>query len=263
MVNNFDVSKLGPRGFRVLVDEYDVPLPDGSIVDNGLKFRNEFHLNPLCAADFFVPCGGRPESVDLSNFRQLLNANGEPRFKYIVEGANLFFTQEARLRLEKAGAIVFKDASANKGGVTSSSLEVLAALAFTDSEFSENMQVHGGVVPQFYREYVVEVQQIIERNAALEFEAIWQEAAKTGKPKSVISDEISYAIVRLNEELRSTALWENVELRNSVLQAALPKLLLNKLGIETLLKRVPESYMQAIFGAYLASRFGTFYEGRG
>lgn len=103
--------------------------------------------------------------MDLGNFRQLIGPNGEPRFKYIVEGANLFFTQEARLRLERAGAIVFKDASANKGGVTSSSLEVLAALAFTDAEFEENMQVHGDKVPQFYQDYVVEVQQIIENNA--------------------------------------------------------------------------------------------------
>jgi glutamate dehydrogenase len=60
-----------------------------------------------------------------------------PRFKVIVEGANLFFTQETRLILENAGVIIFKDASANKGGVTSSSLEVLAALALNDVEFSE------------------------------------------------------------------------------------------------------------------------------
>ena len=56
-----------------------------------------------------------------------------------MEGANLFFTQEARLCLEKAGVIIFKDASANKGGVTSSSMEVLAALAFTDDEFVKHM----------------------------------------------------------------------------------------------------------------------------
>jgi glutamate dehydrogenase len=36
---------------------------------------------------------------------------------------NRFITQEAKLRLEKAGCIIYKDASANKGGVTSSSLE--------------------------------------------------------------------------------------------------------------------------------------------
>lgn len=45
------------------------------------------------------------------------------------------------MELEKAGVIVFKDASANKGGVTSSSLEVLAALVLTDAEFEAHMTV--------------------------------------------------------------------------------------------------------------------------
>jgi glutamate dehydrogenase len=144
MISHFDTTKLGPNGFRILIDEYNVKLPDslgGYTIDNGLKFRNEFHLDRLSSADLFVPCGGRPEAVDLTNVNTLLNEDGTPRFKYIVEGANLFFTQEARLRLEKAGAIIFKDASANKGGVTSSSLEVLAALSFTDEEFADTMQV--------------------------------------------------------------------------------------------------------------------------
>ena len=45
----------------------------------------------------------------------MFDEEGKPKFKYIVEGANLFFTQDARLQLEKAGVILFKDASANKG----------------------------------------------------------------------------------------------------------------------------------------------------
>ena len=88
----------------MLVDEHDVGLPDGSVVEDGLCFRNEFHLNPLSSADVFVPCGGRPEAVDINNVHMLMGEDGKPRFKYIVEGANLFFTQDARLRLEQAGA---------------------------------------------------------------------------------------------------------------------------------------------------------------
>jgi len=45
----------------------------------------------------------------------LIDAEGKPHFKYIVEGANLFFTQQARLHLEKRKVILFKDSSANKG----------------------------------------------------------------------------------------------------------------------------------------------------
>ncbi|KAL5039431.1 NAD-dependent glutamate dehydrogenase [Batrachochytrium dendrobatidis] len=255
MVIDFDLSKLSAQGFRILVDENNVRIPDGTVIESGLKFRNEFHLDTMACADLFVPCGGRPEAVDLNNVHTLFKQDGTPRFKYIVEGANLFFTQEARLRLEKAGVVIFKDASANKGGVTSSSLEVLAALSFSDEEFLENMQVRNKVVPTFYAEYVKNVQQIIEKNAECEFEALWREAERTGRAKSILSDELSIAIVRLNEELQHTTLWDNVPLRKVVLNEAFPKTLLEKVGLDTLLKRVPESYVKAIFGSFLASRF--------
>ncbi|KAF9123510.1 NAD-dependent glutamate dehydrogenase, partial [Linnemannia schmuckeri] len=222
MISNFDISKLSPKGFRVLVDEVNVKLPSGEIIDDGLSFRNNFHLNPMVKTEVFVPCGGRPESVDLQNVGRLLDADNHPRFKYIVEGANLFFTQEARLRLERAGAVVFKDASANKGGVTSSSLEV---------------------------------QTIIERNAQLEFEALWREHQRTKTPRSILSDDLSLAIVKLNENLQQTSLWDNLALRKVVLEEAFPNMLLKQVGLETLMKRVPENYVRAIFGSYLASRF--------
>ena len=65
------------------------------------------------------------------------------RFKYIVEGANLFISENARGLLEDAGIILFKDASANKGGVTSSSFEVMACLGLgvDDKSFTENMTI--------------------------------------------------------------------------------------------------------------------------
>ena len=50
-------------------------------------------MDERSSATLFVPCGGRPEAVDLGNVSTLLKADGSPRFKYIVEGANLFFTQ--------------------------------------------------------------------------------------------------------------------------------------------------------------------------
>jgi NAD-specific glutamate dehydrogenase len=56
----------------------------------------------------------QPESVNITNVSKLFDADGKPHFKAVVEGANLFFTQQARLHLEKKGVIVFKDSSANK-----------------------------------------------------------------------------------------------------------------------------------------------------
>jgi glutamate dehydrogenase len=191
-VRFFDKSKLSPRGFFVDIDDNDLTLPDGTIVSSGLDFRNNFHLNPLSVADIFVPCGGRPgskfrtsfsyfaESVNLNNVNMLLDEQTKkPRFKVIIEGANLFFTNDSRRFLEERGVVLYKDASANKGGVTSSSLEVLAALSLSDGEFEEHMTVKGEIPPPFYSAYVVEVQQKIEENANLEFECIWKEHEKS------------------------------------------------------------------------------------
>ncbi|KAJ1732739.1 NAD-dependent glutamate dehydrogenase [Coemansia biformis] len=256
MIQHFDTAKLSPAGFRVLVEDFQVALPDGTLVNDGLSFRNTFHLNRMAAADFFVPCGGRPESIDINNVGQLFEEDGSARFKYVIEGANLFFTQDARLRLEKAGVHLFKDASANKGGVTSSSLEVLAALALNDEAFGRLMcKQDDGSLPAFYQEYVADVQKAIEANAAREFECLWNEALRTGRPKSILSDELSVAIVELRKSLETTNLWDNLPLRRLVMSEALPARLLREIGLDTILERVPLNYLKAIFGAFLASHF--------
>ncbi|KAI9892079.1 MAG: glutamate dehydrogenase (NADP(+)) gdh1 [Vezdaea aestivalis] len=255
MISGFDVAKLSPEGYRILIDESNIRLPSGELVNNGTTFRNTFHLRTAQKFDSFIPCGGRPESIDLASVSKLI-VDGKTTIPYIVEGANLFITQDAKLRLEKAGTILFKDASANKGGVTSSSLEVLASLSFDDKGFVENMCISDeGIAPPFYKEYVKGVQETIKRNAALEFEAIWREHQQTGVPRSVLSDTLSVAITKLDEELQNTDLWHNMALRKSVLKDALPKLLLEKIGLDLILERVPDNYLRAIFGSYLASRF--------
>lgn len=63
----------------------------------------------------YVEIHSSPEAVNISNMAALIDAEGKPHFKYIVEGANLFLTQQARLHLEKRKVILFKDSSANKG----------------------------------------------------------------------------------------------------------------------------------------------------
>jgi len=58
-----------------------------------------------------------PEAVNISNAAGLIDQDGKPHFKFIVEGANLFFSQQARLYLEKRRVVLFKDSSANKGAL--------------------------------------------------------------------------------------------------------------------------------------------------
>jgi len=117
------------------------------------------------------------------------------------------------------------------------------------------MCVKDGVIPDFYTRYVENVQQIIEENAHLEFEAIWREHARTNKPRCVLSDKLSLEIIKLDEELQHTGLWDNVSLRKIIMEEALPNTLLDQLGLDTILERVPVPYLKSIFGSYLASRF--------
>ncbi|GMF17792.1 unnamed protein product [Phytophthora lilii] len=258
-ISGFDTSKLSSEGYQVLVSHNDVTLPNGEVVENGTEFRNLFHLRPSLTADFFVPCGGRPAAVNLNNVEQFMyREDGRTlRFKYIVEGANLFFTQDARTRLEDAGVILFKDASANKGGVTSSSLEVLAALSMTDEDFAEHMQVDEatGKRPAFYADYVKEVQKRIDLNAQREFECIWREHERSGTYYSVLTNQLSERITDLSAKIQHSGLWENKALREKIFADGFPEILLAKTPKEELLKRLPESYTRAFFASQLASRF--------
>lgn len=256
MISEYDMTKVSKDGYRVLCEDNNVTLPNGENINNGTSFRNTYHLRDTGMTDIFVPCGGRPESIDLISVNRLIQ-DGKTTIPYIVEGANLFITQDAKLRLEAAGCILYKDASANKGGVTSSSLEVLASLSFDDAGFVENMCIDAktGQAPQFYNEYVREVQAKICENARLEFEAIWREHEETGVPRSILSDKLSNAIITLDEELQHSELWTNETIRHAVLKDALPNLLLQKIGLDTIISRVPDTYLRAIFGSYLASRF--------
>ena len=255
MVENFNLSLLSPKGFMVNIKDRDVTLPDGEKVENGLDFRNNFHLHPKFRADIFVPCGGRPSSVNINNWKAWIDEDGKPRFKAVIEGANLFLTQEARLRLEEKGVILYKDASANKGGVTSSSLEVLASLVMTDKEWDELMCVKDGAESEFRLQYIKEILEAIRENARLEFEIIWQENARQGLPRAILTDLISEKINEIKDSIRESDLFKDRALLKKVIEAGVPKSLLNLVGVNRLLAKLPENYLRAFFASRLAGRY--------
>jgi len=254
-VANFDKTKLSKDGYLVKVEEQDTKLPSGEIILDGTDFRNGAHLR--FKADLFVPCGGRPEAVNISNVAGLTDTEGKPHFKYIVEGANLFFTQQARLHLEKRKVILFKDSSTNKGGVTSSSLEVLVGLALSTQEYVDLMIFKDGKPSDFYRNYVKDIQAKISENAAAEFHCIWREHARLqgAKPRTQISDELSGKLNDLQAELELSDLFDDVPSRKGVMRRAIPKPLVDQVGLDTLLERLPETYQRALFSSWVASHF--------
>ena len=254
-VEFFRKSLLSPKGFLVTLKDKKVILPDGEEVVNGLEFRNTFHLHPKFRADLFVPCGGRPASININNWTQFIDDKGRPRFKFIVEGANLFLTQAARLRLEEKGVIIYKDASANKGGVTSSSMEVFASLALTDEEYGQLMCVKNGRIPPFRKQYIEGILEIIRENARLEFDIIWKENQEKNIPRSALSDLISQKINQIKDAIYASELFNDKELFRKVVECCCPQVLVEHAGFENIMERIPLSYLKAIFASRLASRY--------
>lgn len=255
MIEHFDRKRLSKMGFFVHVKDEDITLPDGEYMANGLEFRNFFHLNPKFKADLFVPCGGRPASITINNWDRFIDEKGRPRFKIISEGANLFITQGARLRLEEKGVIIYKDASANKGGVTSSSMEVFASLALTDQEHQEHMFVDNGKVPAFRARYVEEILEIIRDNASKEFEVIEKEHEQQGLPRVRVTDLLSDKINAVTDAIYASRLFEDEQLFQHVLRCCCPKVLIEMVGFDQVVRRVPDAYLRAIFASRLASRY--------
>jgi glutamate dehydrogenase len=254
-ISNFDKTKLSEDGFLYTVDDTNIVLPDGSTWRTGSDLRDKFHLSDYCTADLFVPCGGRPASVNKNNVARLFK-DGKPKFKYIVEGANLFFTDDARRVMENAGVHLFKDASANKGGVTSSSMEVLAALSMESSEHDVLLTIPPGSSepPELYKEYVRVIGAVIRRNARLEFKAIWAANQKTGVSKVELTKILSQKINSLSDYI-SGVLDMNSPLARKILRRALPNILLNQCGFDAIIKRVPQNYLRAVAATWVASRY--------
>ena len=255
MAEEFNTKLLSPKGFFVSVNDKEVTLPDGTFVSNGEDFRNRFHLDKRVSGDILVPCGGRPGAINISNWHKLFDSRGNPKFKAIIEGANLFITEDARLRLEENGIILFKDASTNKGGVTSSSLEVFASLAFSDDEFEEYMRVHDGKLSDFRKAYIDEIIKIIKKNARSEFNLMWKEHEDKGIPFTILTNEISKKINEITDSVYSSDLVSNNKIKELVIKEYTPDALLKQVGLDNIMKRVPGNYINAIVSTKIATDF--------
>jgi glutamate dehydrogenase len=255
-ISHFNRNSLGEGAFLVLVGDENVSLPDGSQWRTGLQLRNSFVFTEYARADLFVPCGGRPATVNDANIDKLL-VNGASPWSMVVEGANLFFTAEARRRLEVLGVHVIKDSSANKGGVTSSSLEVLASLAFRPRDHDRLLtrSEESAELPEFYLQYVDEIIKRIEDNCRDEFRCIWQATSQSEERRSKVevSKVLSNEITNLTDHIASAEM--SPELVSEVLSQAIPGLIIDRLGVDAVVENVPSAYLKATVAYWLASKY--------
>jgi len=232
-ISNFSASRLGPSGILYTCD-----------TEEGIQARNTMH-NRL-KADAFLPCGGRPNTIDVKNCMQFLLECGTPSSKLIVEGANLFVTAEARQRLyEHAGVLIVKDSSANKGGVITSSFEICAAMLASEEEFFENKEA-----------IVAEVLAKLRGFAKSEAELLFREAELYGESLPEVSQTISNAINSATDALSvalETLSTQDQDQLVSLFHGHLPKTLAD-LGFENVRERVPPEYIKNAIASTLASK---------
>ncbi|MGD9250334.1 MAG: hypothetical protein PVG19_03885, partial [Desulfobacterales bacterium] len=142
-----------------------------------------------------------------------------------------------------------------KGGVTSSSFEVFAALALSDDEFDTHMRVQNGNIPEFMRLYVDEVIANINANARTEFEILWSENATKGLPFTHLTNMVSRKINDITDAIFNSDLPSDRALKAKVIEEYTPQPLLDLIGVENVLKRVPDNYLNAIVATKIATSF--------
>jgi len=223
---------------------------EGEVVEEWLSgseanylLRHSLHKAP---AEVFITAGGRPRTLNETNWQDFLLDTSEPSTKLIVEGANLYLSQEARRQLEKRGVYIIKDSSANKAGVICSSFEVLAGLTLEDDLFMQEKEML--------------VQEILERlalSADKEADLILQSHKKSGLPMTEISTLISDKMNQFKYEI--LAYLETISLNkdpgspwNQLYFAYALPILRDKYR-DKLLHNVPDVHKKAIIAAYLSS----------
>lgn len=207
-----------------------------------MLFRTNVHKTP---ADIFIPAGGRPKTINESNYKELLDNEGKPNTKAIIEGANLYLTNKARSLLEDAGILIIKDSSANKTGVICSSFEVLCDLTLREKFLDVKDKL------------VKEILEILKQKAKNEAQLLLLTHQQSQKKLSEISDLISEKINLLFDEINNEIQFINLnDEKNNVFRIILSKylpLLISKDYYKEFEERVPDSHKKAIIACFLSS----------
>lgn len=235
----FPAAALGPRGWQVLRRPGEAKLPDGTHIADGLYFHRTFLANPdtrklVAPANLqvFVPCGGFKDTINAANVEGFLRNFRE--LQVIVEGANVFFDDTARAHIAAETKVLhIKDSSANKGGVTSSSIaEVLTAFLLGD-EYEATL-----ADPAKQSALIRAVFELIAANAAAETRVLLQLHAATGDPLYQLSVRTSEQLLALQDEFyaRLPELLADRDLAEQTVAAYVPGVLREWLGMKRIMQ---------------------------
>jgi glutamate dehydrogenase len=236
-ITDFDPARIAsPEGFVIAADT-----PENA------RRRNALHNT--ARADLFIPAGGRPDTINAANWRDFLDEGGRPTARAIVEGANIFISQDARDRLQDEGVLILHGSSANKTGVICSSYEILGGLVMSEAEFLEIKD-----------RYVAEVLDILRVRARDEARLILREFKASDQKRHLtdISLDLSREINLASDKLYEMLMREAPDLATDAEFGALlfsycPPVLVERYH-DAILRKVPRRHQYALVAAFVASR---------
>jgi len=254
-------EKLSPAGFLVERSAKNVTLPDGAVVEDGAFFHKTFLTTPenrrfveQAGIRAFVPCGGAKDTVNFANVCGFLAVF--PELEFIVEGANVFFDDAAREAIAtQTDVLQIKDSTANKGGVTCSSLgEVLSA--FLLQEDYEQHVVHDAKT-RF--ELARELLGIIAANAETETNMLLDLHANEGPSLAHLSIRTSEQLLALQERLYQhlDLILANEDLVAGVVEAYVPSVLTRIVGVPRILEILGDERLLAYRNALLTKKLAS------
>jgi glutamate dehydrogenase len=225
---------------------------DGKVVEDWIPSSQAMHMFSKNAhehyADIFVPGGGRPRTLTMANIEDFL-IEGKPSAKAMVEGANLYITGDTREYLEDLGLMIYKDSSANKCGVVSSSYEILAGLCLDDETYIR-------VKPELAKNVLAKLEKIAYAEAQVMLK-YWLDHEKTIRLSSVskmVSDAINkftdQVITFLHDKDLSAPAYKKF---NDVYINYVPEVL-KKENMDAVVNTVPDHHKKCIIATTIACK---------
>jgi len=267
-------EKLSAAGFMVPLKGRNITLPDGTVIEDGALFHRTFLVDPgsrryIQDANIraFIPCGGFKDTVNQGNVRLFLDNFQE--LEFIVEGANVFFSDGARRHIATASRIKqIKDTTANKGGVFSSSIaEVLTAFLLGD-DYEDKLLNDQTTRWALIKDIMLLVERYAREETAM---LIRLHEAQPEIPLFDLSQQSSEYIFALQAELEKALdrLPADGPLVGRILEQYIPAVLIDRLGLASIrtILDAPElqPYRNTIITKKLASlafyRFGADWDG--
>jgi len=233
-------KKLSRFGFKIPRQSGSFSLQESRLIEDGIFFHRscltDTSLRPFfqkAGINVFIPCGGFKDTINVENVSSFLSLF--PELLIIVEGANVFFDEPSREVIAKKTRILqIRDSSANKGGVTSSSLaEVLPAFLLGDDYekiFTEDKTIRCS--------FIKEILRIIQQNCRTETEVLLSLHQKTGLPLPYLSCQTSRWLLALQDHLyrNMEILLSDEELVDRILLAYIPRVLVQIVSLERIKK---------------------------